>query len=380
MGSFAIGLLGSRPWIGAIADRRSRKLVLLIGTAVAGIAPFCYLLVQAVPLLILVRIFHGISIAAFATGYIALVADLSPLENRGELLGYMSLINPIGVGIGPAMGGFVQETWGNSTLFLMTGGLGLFGLATISLVQDIPVQKSPPAINASEGAILLWTRFPYGIYNAIAQRLRRSIAETLQLLISPRIRTLTLVLFNIGLAFGAMTTFVSLLIGQTGVNFNGGWFFTAAAVTSFVIRIVTGPLSDRWGRGVFMTISLLLYGISMFVLTFAHTPWLFFLSGLLEGMGFGLMIPTTAAIVTDRAYPHERGQLLGLCLGGFDLGIALAGPIAGVIAQDSSYQTLFAWSTGVVLVALLIFLTLSSKDLSHSFRYALGRGRDIYAL
>lgn len=52
------------------------------------------------------RAFHGVSIAAFTTGYSALVVDLSPPKQKGELIGYMSLAVPIGMAIGPAMGIF----------------------------------------------------------------------------------------------------------------------------------------------------------------------------------------------------------------------------------------------------------------------------------
>ncbi len=95
MGSFAIGLLLSRPMLGRLADERGRKIVLLIGTIVAAIAPFGYLATQSLGLLILVRIFHGISVAAFTTGYSALIADLAPAETRGEIIGYMSLTTPL---------------------------------------------------------------------------------------------------------------------------------------------------------------------------------------------------------------------------------------------------------------------------------------------
>ncbi|MDJ1183781.1 MFS transporter [Roseofilum casamattae] len=358
MGAFAIGLLGSRPWIGTTADRRSRKAVLLIGATISGLAPFCYLLVDSVPWLMVVRTFHGISLAAFTTGYIALVADIAPAESRGELLGYMSLINPIGVAIGPALGGLVQESFGNTSLFCVTGSLGLLCLTIISQVREQRSAEKNLQQESSPG----------------------EFSELWNLLTGPRVRILTLVLFHVGLAFGAMTSFVSLLIAETGVNFNGGWFFSAAAIASFAVRIVSGPLSDRIGRGLFVSLSLFLYSISMCLLVFANSAELFLLAGVLEGAGFGLMIPTISAIVADRAYPEERGRLLGLCLGGFDVGIALAGPFAGVIVASSSYQTVFIWATGFLWLGLFIFLTQSSKDLRHSLRYALGKGRDIYAL
>ncbi|MDJ1173987.1 MFS transporter [Roseofilum capinflatum] len=357
MGAFAIGLLLARPSIGAIADSHSRKLVILIGTAVCGLAPLGYLLVQSVSSLMIVRSFHGISLAAFTTGYIALVTDITPPKNRGEVLGYMSLINPVGVAFGPALGGFVQEAFGDRYLFLLTASFGFLAFLIMTQVQENrrtnPSKKtdSSPAIQPG-----LW-----------------------RLLLSPRIRILSLVLLHVGLAFGGMSAFISLLMEETGVNFNAGFFFTAAAIASFSIRLVAGPLSDRIGRGIFITFSLSLYAIAMFILTFAHTPWLFLISGFLEGAGFGLLIPTTSAIIADRAYPHERGRLFGLCLGGFDLGIALAGPMAGLIAEAFSYQTLFICITVILILGLLVFLTQSSKDLPHSLRYALGRGQDIYS-
>ena len=72
--------------------------------------------------------FHGISIAAFTTGFSALVADLSPPKQRGELIGYMGLVNPVGLGIGPAIGGFVQAEYGYPPLFIMSFALGMMGL------------------------------------------------------------------------------------------------------------------------------------------------------------------------------------------------------------------------------------------------------------
>jgi MFS family permease len=117
MGSFALGLLASRPIVGKLADTRGRKFVLIIGTIVAAIAPFGYLTVTSAPLLMLIRAFHGVSIAAFTTAYSALVVDVSPIEKRGEIIGYMSLANPVGVALGPAIGGYLQVAGLYSTIF-----------------------------------------------------------------------------------------------------------------------------------------------------------------------------------------------------------------------------------------------------------------------
>jgi len=51
IGSFSIGLLLSRRRMGQMADKRSRKIVLLIGIWVVAIAPLGYLLRQSIPVL-----------------------------------------------------------------------------------------------------------------------------------------------------------------------------------------------------------------------------------------------------------------------------------------------------------------------------------------
>jgi MFS family permease len=134
IGAFAVGLLATRPALGKLADARGRKLVLLIGTAVAAIAPLGYLQITSIPLLIFIRAFHGISIAAFTTAYSALVVDLAPTKQRGEIIGLMSLANPVGVALGPAIGGYLQVSGSYGTIFwisILTGAIAFINASRL---------------------------------------------------------------------------------------------------------------------------------------------------------------------------------------------------------------------------------------------------------
>jgi MFS family permease len=357
MGAFAIGLLSSRPWLSNLADRQSRKIVLLIGMAVVAIAPLGYLVTQAIPLLILTRIFHGICIAAFGIAYSALVVDLSPPQNRGELVGYMSLVNPIGVAIGPAIGGLLQGAFGYTPLFLLSSFLGAIGFLGAHRVQE-PTLEATQTIRSD---------------SAPSQRFWR-------LLFSPRIRIPALVMLLVGLSFGTLSTFVPLYIAETKIQFNAGWFYTAAAIASFGIRLITGRASDRYGRGLFITLSIALYALAMFLLWQAHSAFMFLLAGLIEGAGAGTLIPMMVALMADRSHPQERARVLALCVSGFDVGIAIAGPIFGFFADQIGYRSIFGLCAGLSSLGFLVFMTLSSKSLAQSVRFALGQERDLYAL
>jgi MFS family permease len=353
MGSFAIGLLLSRPMLGRLADERGRKIVLLIGTIVAAIAPFGYLATQSIPLLILVRIFHGISIAAFTTGYSALIADLAPAETRGEIIGYMSLTAPLGLAIGPALGGYLQATSGYGILFLLSAELGFFALLGIVQVTNPPVHKGQ---TKTEGRNF-W-----------------------QILVSPRVRIPTIVMLLVGLSVGAVHTFVSLFLKSTEVDFNGGLFFTAAAISSFSIRLFAGKASDRFGRGLFITFGIFCYVLALILLWQADSAIVFLLAAIAEGGGGGTLISMMITMMADRSLPQERGQVFAICIAGLDLGIAIAAPLLGIIAELVGYRDMFGYGAVITSVALIIFLTQSSKDLSKSLRFALGLAPDAYAL
>lgn len=353
MGSFAVGLLVSRPWLARLADSRGRKLVLLIGMTAVALAPLGYLATTSIPLLIGLRAFHGISIAAFALAYSALVVDLSPPPHRGELIGYMSLVNPIGLALGPAIGGFTHEWFGFTPMFLAAASLGLVGLLCTAQVQESRVVEQ----SAQQGDSQFW-----------------------RLLGDDRIRVPAIILLLIGLTFGTLSTFVPLYIKEAGVSLNTGLFYTAAAMASFAIRLVAGPASDRYGRGPFISLSLVFYTLSMVILWQANSSASFLLAGAIEGAGSGTLIPMMAALMADRSLPHERGRMFGICMTGFDIGIALAGPILGAVATQIGYRGIFGICVGLGIAAIVVFLTQSSKNLSASWRFALGQGRDIYAV
>ncbi|MEL7246323.1 MAG: MFS transporter, partial [Cyanobacteria bacterium J06573_2] len=335
MGSFAIGLLLFRPLLGQLADKRGRKIVLIIGLLSAAIAPIGYNFVQSVSLLVVIRAFHGISIAAFSTAFLALVADIAPVENRGELIGYMSLVNPIGMAVGPAIGGYLMEIYGYTALFLLSTILACFGLLfSLPIINPI-VEVQEQVINSDSS---FWLK-----------------------LLAPRIRIPAILLLIIGLTLGNLHTFVALFIKSVEANLNPGLFYTVVAIASFCSRLFSGRASDKFGRGLFITLSLICYTLAMLILLNANSSVEFLLAAMVQGIGGGTLIPMISAMITDRSYSHERGRTFSLCMIGFDIGVAVAGPVFGGIAQQIGYRNIFGLNSGITLIAIIIFVTLSSK-------------------
>ena len=359
MGCLAFGLLCFRPWLGQLADRRSRKLVLLIGATVAAIAPIGYIFFQSVLGLAAIRAFHGISIAAFTIGYAALVVDFAPRRQRATLIGYMNLVVPISMGLGPAFGGFLVASTSYSVLFSVAASCGFLSLILATRLKN----KALKGINRPDGSLK-----------------SRNSSSFWQLIRNPALNNPAIILLIIGLVFGSLVAFLPLYVRDLQLDFNVGFFYSMTAIASFGVRLFVGQFADRHGRGLVISSSLICYFLSMMLLAIANNGFILLLSAFIEGLGGGMAIPTILALISDRSHPQEQGKVYALCLGGFDLGIAIAGPILGKFAQSLGYSGLFFLATLLSALALLIFMTCSSKSFTHSLRFALGREVDLYAI
>ncbi|MEM1426209.1 MAG: MFS transporter, partial [Cyanobacteria bacterium P01_H01_bin.130] len=272
MGSFAIGLLLARTRFGRLADRRGRKLVLLIGTTVAMTAPIGYLFTTSIPVLMGLRIFHGLSIAAFTTAYAAFVVDVSPPEHRGQVIGYMTLTQPVGVALGPALGSYVQSELGHAPTFAIAASFGLLATLGMNVIEDSrsPAAAPPPGDGSSD--------------ENIAESSPPQNNSPFKQLFLPEILTPALVMLMVGLVFGTVSTFIPLLIKSTELNLIPGLFYTAAAIASFCARFWVGKRSDQYGRGQFISLSLVCYFIAMVMLATVNTVPLFLAAGCVEGL------------------------------------------------------------------------------------------------
>jgi len=104
------------------------------------------------------------------------------------------------------------------------------------------------------------------------------------------------------------------------------------------------------------------------------------LSGIAEGIGSGVVIPAIVALLADRTVPQERGYVFGMTWIGFDVGIAVAGPIMGKLIAVVGITNIFAIATGLCMLGLVIFATQSNKTVAESFKFAIGQTSDRYAL
>jgi MFS family permease len=319
-----------RPLIGRLSDRRSKKAIMLAGAVILAASSLLYEPVHSVPLLMAVRLLHGIGWAAFGTAASALAADLAPASRRGEAMGYFGVGMNVAMAIGPALGVFLVGWTGYGALFLTA-----MVLAAAAALSTIGI--ADPERKAGHTAV---------------QRGWRSF-------ILPSALFPSAVLFTNALTYASVVALLPLFADEAGLG-NAGLFFTVFSVVVLVLRGPLGRLSDRRGRVVVVAPGLVFTFVALLVLSQAESMAALLVVAVLYAIGVGAAQPTLMAMTVDRAKPQERGAAMGTFTTAMDLGIGIGSIVWGVTADALGFQTMYVVASlmGLVGVAVLLGGTL----------------------
>ncbi len=323
---FTLSAVVVRPVVGRLSDRRAKKAIMLAGAVILAVSSLLYAPVHSVPLLMAVRVFHGVGWAAFGTAASALAADLAPLSRRGEAMGYFGVGMNVAMAIGPALGVFLVGWAGYGSLFLTAMVLGAAAALTTAGIAE-------PRRAPGRGAL---------------QRGWRSF-------ILPSALFPSAVLFTNALTYASVVALLPLFADEAGLG-NPGLFFTVFSVVVLVLRGPLGRVSDRRGRVTVVAPGLSVTFVALLVLSQAQSTTTMLVVAVLYAVGVGAAQPTLMAMTVDRAGPQERGAAMGTYTTAMDLGIGVGSVVWGVVAQSLGFAAMYVAASlmGLVGVALLL--------------------------
>jgi len=138
---------------------------------------------------------------------------------------------------------------------------------------------------------------------------------------------------------------------QVGIE-NVRTFFLAFAAAAAFVRVALGGVVDRVGPRRVATLSLVGYGLTLLSMVLLAPGRLGILGGLF-GLAHGLFIPAFSAFIVSAGPAHERGKLMTLFNGSFQLGNCLV-VLLGVAADRYGYRAVFAATGALVLTGPLL--------------------------
>lgn len=324
-----------RVFSGALSDRLGRrKLLAVCGYGLGALSKPLFALAPGVGMVFSARFIDRIGKGIRGAPRDALVADVTPPEQRGAAYGLRQSLDSVGAFAGPLLamllmfasaGNFRLIFWLSFLPGLLAVLLLIFGVRETHRVES---RRDWPLRRAQLGRLdkCYWWVLLFGATFTLAR-----FSEAFLLMR--------------GADLGLSTALIPLVM----VVMNSTYMLSAYPA---------GKLSDRLGRNGLMICGMLVLVLSDLLLALAASPVWVFIGAALWGLHMGLTQGLLSAMVADASTPELRGTAFGLF--GLVSGLAalVASLLAGSLWQFGGGSVTFYGGVLITVCALLLFVLL----------------------
>lgn len=338
----AANLLGA-PVFGWLADRTSRKLLMVAGLVLSAAFTVGPVLLVGPVAFIGLRALAGLAAAVYDPAARGYLVDANPPERQGETFGLYGSAQMGGLMIGPAIGGVAAAVTNHTTIVFWVAGAALIASALVILlrVPDLPRHEHAPDEVARETEA---ASRPAGLLNLL---LMAAIA------------------FNVGSYFAGGTYEVvwSLYLTSLGAGLDAiGLTFLTFALPVMLLSPALGRFVDR--QGGFLALAGGMAGVAVCGVAYPLVPevWWVVVLGLVEGTAFAFLSPALFLLVARASPPGRSSTAQGLVGAAGTMGTIVASLAAGSLADVDLRYPFYATGVGA-MSALLIGLAVGRRRL-----------------
>lgn len=142
---FAFSQFIASPLVGRLSDRIGRKPLIVAGLLLYGVSEVIFAISNTLLLFNISRVIGGLSAALFIPTSMALASDVTTIDQRAKVIGWISAAFSGGLILGPGIGGMLANI-SYKTPFWVAAGLGI--IATI--FTQIVMPHTKVEVNESE--------------------------------------------------------------------------------------------------------------------------------------------------------------------------------------------------------------------------------------
>jgi MFS family permease len=325
---FTITALIARPFSGKLVDSIGRIPIIMFGAIVCIICGLMYTVLTFVSGFLFLRFVHGFSTGFTPTGQTAYLADIIPVEKRGEGMGILGTASMLGMAGGAALGGLISSFASVTWVFIASATSAFLSIIILIGLKETLQEK---------------------------KRLHpRLLKVRMEDLFEPRVIAPCIVMFLSAYAFGAVITLVPDYSEYVGIK-NKGLLFTYFTLASFAVRFIGGKASDRFGRKPVLVVSVTAIAIGMIFLAVAESRLMVIIGIVIYGFAQGTTSPTLLAWTTDLTDPQRKGRGVASLYIFMELGIGLGAFVSGLVYanQDENIFDTFVVCLVLAVIALL---------------------------
>ncbi len=323
---------------GQLADRWGRKRVLVLGWLFGLPVPFMIIWAPDWNWVIAANALLGISQGFAWSMTVIMKVDLVGPKGRGLAVGLNEFAGYLAVGVTAFLTGYLAAAYGLRPvpIWLGIGYAGLGTVLSVLLVRDTRQHVQLELANHPRQASTLTFR---EIFALTSFRDRNLFAASQAGLVNN---------LNDGMSWGIFPLFfVANGLGLERI----GILKAVYPATWGLLQVVTGPLSDRWGRKGLIVAGMWVQAAALFLTAFSRDFGWWLVASLLLGLGTAMVYPSLIAAVSDASHPSWRARSLSVYRFWRDLGYAIGALSAGIIAD------VFGLTAAIASVAALTFLS-----------------------
>jgi MFS family permease len=352
--SFGIVKALANLFAGRLSDRLGRKHILIAGWLVGIPVPLLIIFAPSWGWIVFANVLLGINQGLCWSTTVIMKIDLVGPKQRGLAMGLNEFAGYVAVSLSALATGYIAANYGLRPAPFIPGlAFALIGLLlSLFFVRDTHAHahheaglaKNAPAVTASPATPATPEIRPatpsFAQIFWLASWKDRALFATSQ---AGLVNNL-----NDGLVWGLLPIFLveaGLPLQQVGVIaavYPGVWGIS---------QLVTGALSDRWGRKWLIAAGMWLQAFGIWLLVAGQSFGLWLGGAILLGLGTALVYPTLLAAVSDVAHPGWRASAVGVYRLWRDLGYAVGGLIAGLLADA------FGIPVAIMAIGSLTFLS-----------------------
>lgn len=335
---FGVTKAAANYFAGRLGDRWGRKPVLVAGWVIAVPVPFLLMWAPTWGWVIVANVFLGVSQGLTWSTAVIMKIDLAGPRNRGLAMGLNEFAGYFAVAIAAWSTGYIAARYGlRPEPFYLGIIFVIFGVVLSAFL--VKETKSYAAHEASTA-----TSPPEALSNTTIFQLTTWKDKNL----SSATQAGFVNNLNDGLAWGLFPLiFAAAGLGLDAIGVLAGLYPAVWGLS----QLVTGGLSDRWGRKWLIASGMWLQAVGIVAVALWWSYAGFATGAVLLGVGTAMVYPTLLASIGDVAHPSWRASAVGVYRLWRDLGYAAGAIIAGVVAD------LFGLGNAALVIAGLTFLS-----------------------
>ena len=293
---------------GTISDLFNRQRVCVIGLSVYGLGAFLVSISPTFEFLLFARAIQGIGYGVLFPVLVALLGDLSSLEQRGKVMGFFGVFTTAGIAFGPLSAGLLVVL-GWEIIFYIIAGVSILICLFFGLI---------------------FRNFP-----STSQK-KRSIREVFSQM--KNTVNWNILLFSI-LGFVIFLSYIGVYLSITGrystlfpalseeeIGHLTGIILSFAGISGIIASLLAGISIDKLGRKKIAYIGGIILAISVSVFVFGNSFFSFII--LFYCLGTGAAIIWTAYnTITVELDPAAKGTVSSISSGVRFFGYSLASPL-----------------------------------------------------